>query len=512
MAAVQQVLMLVAATATVSVATACGPMTTISGSQLHCTFPQLNQDKASEYAAMLSSKMGGALGNTCAWAAFLGNVGTESAGLIEWTQVQCDTPFCGRGPLQITGRSNYVFCARNSVCDCGGIVSNPSEASSGDVGVGTAACVWEALSGGSLSRYADGSLRGFLETACTINAGHPNCGQPNGWSSRQAYWNAANRCLSDGDYSDVLGHVKGELPPNFAGSQGKRADNITQTKPDLPGFETADRDVSWWFEARVDGPNQMAQAANFINTHRNIAQGAYIFVPGNINATGNWTWPDQNATNSLLAPVANTGIDIVLAINIDESVMESGLAPSATVAMAKWLAGIKGASGFMIDYEPQQNYTQAHRDKYAFFLKALTNAMHTESKTAHMCVGGNDFLDHNNDFSQWANTGVDRIMSMGITYKDYYGKKNAQGKGEDAVEQMLHQMPRSAATIGIGSMVTPPSAATWDYLWTKEDIEKFVSFLVNKNVKHVSIFRADIENTNGTPESWFIDAITSFLA
>eukprot|EP00035_Acanthoeca_spectabilis_P011897 m.209640 g.209640 ORF g.209640 m.209640 type:complete len:71 (+) comp15475_c0_seq3:276-488(+) len=43
MAAVQQVLMLVAATATVSVATACGPMTTISGSQLHCTFPQLNQ-------------------------------------------------------------------------------------------------------------------------------------------------------------------------------------------------------------------------------------------------------------------------------------------------------------------------------------------------------------------------------------------------------------------------------------------------------------------------------------
>jgi hypothetical protein len=41
---------------------------------------------ADQYASMISNKMGGALGNTCAWAAFLGNVGTESAGLTEWTQ------------------------------------------------------------------------------------------------------------------------------------------------------------------------------------------------------------------------------------------------------------------------------------------------------------------------------------------------------------------------------------------------------------------------------------------
>jgi hypothetical protein len=42
--------------------------------------------QADQYASMISNKVGGALGNTCAWAAFLGNVGTESAGLTEWTQ------------------------------------------------------------------------------------------------------------------------------------------------------------------------------------------------------------------------------------------------------------------------------------------------------------------------------------------------------------------------------------------------------------------------------------------
>jgi len=43
----------------------------------------------------------------------------------------------------------------------------------------------------------DGSQSGFLQTACTINAGHPDCGEPNGWSSRLNYWNTANTCLAN---------------------------------------------------------------------------------------------------------------------------------------------------------------------------------------------------------------------------------------------------------------------------------------------------------------------------
>jgi predicted chitinase len=173
----------------------CFSMSSISASQLKCAFPQLSSSKASLYASAVSSKMGRALGNACAWAAFLGNVGTESAGLTEWTQVPCSSataaPYCGRGPLQITGPSNYKYCAGVGVCGCSTIYSDPEEVSKDvDVGFGTAACVWESLSGHSLSKDADGSKTGLLKTACIINAGHYPCGTPNGWESRQEYWAA----------------------------------------------------------------------------------------------------------------------------------------------------------------------------------------------------------------------------------------------------------------------------------------------------------------------------------
>lgn len=178
----------------------CFAMNSISATQLRCVYPRLSSSKASSYAAAVSTVMGGALGNACAWAAFLANVGTESAGLTEWTQIPCDAataaPYCGRGPLQITGSSNYRYCAKVSECHCPNIASDPQEVSSNtDVGFGTAACVWESLSGHSLTRDADGTKTGLLKTACTINAGHYPCGIPNGWASRQSYWAKANSCL-----------------------------------------------------------------------------------------------------------------------------------------------------------------------------------------------------------------------------------------------------------------------------------------------------------------------------
>lgn len=193
---------------------ACSPMSSISASQLQCTFSQLSSNDARTYASDLSSKMGGALSNTCQWAAFLGNVGTESAGLTAWTQYGCPgAPFCGRGPLQITGRSNYAYCAGQSSCGCSNIVSDPSEASQTTIGIGTAYCVWEHLSGRSLSEYADGTLSGFRATACTINAGHTPCDDLNGWSSRQSYWETANRCLGNGDSSSGSSNNDAPAPP-----------------------------------------------------------------------------------------------------------------------------------------------------------------------------------------------------------------------------------------------------------------------------------------------------------
>ena len=46
--------------------------------KLKCVFPRLSSSKAATYAETMSSMLGGSiLSNTCHWAAFLGNVGTE---------------------------------------------------------------------------------------------------------------------------------------------------------------------------------------------------------------------------------------------------------------------------------------------------------------------------------------------------------------------------------------------------------------------------------------------------
>jgi len=182
---------------------ACKSMTSITDTHLRCVFPQLDESRAKLYAPHLSVQLRATgTSNSCQWAAILGNMGTESDGLTEWTQIPCNgatgAPYCGRGPLQITGPSNYRFCATSSkLCNCPGIYSHPEEVSENtSIGFGTAACVWRELSGHNLNSYADGSLAGFKATAEIINCGHLGC-TPNGWASRQKYWETANRCLGN---------------------------------------------------------------------------------------------------------------------------------------------------------------------------------------------------------------------------------------------------------------------------------------------------------------------------
>lgn len=135
--------------------------------------------------------------NRCQWAALLGNVGDESAGLTTWTEIGCPPTYngyCGRGPLQITGIGNYEGCSKIPMCNCPGIVTNPEEAATNpDIGMSSSACMWE-NSPGDLSQYADGTEDGFHRTACAINAGRPSttCAL-NGWQDRLSYWHRAQK-------------------------------------------------------------------------------------------------------------------------------------------------------------------------------------------------------------------------------------------------------------------------------------------------------------------------------
>ena len=176
----------------------CAAMTAITASQLQCTFPLLDSTRAAYYAKAASERMGSLLGTSCAWAAFLGNVAIETKELTLWKEINCRTapPFCGRGPLQLTSRNNYGFCSHQPSCNCPHILGDMESVSrNADVGFGTAACVWGALFGHSLSPFADGTRVGFLKTCCSIHQGHYPCQRMSQYQNRENYWRKASSCL-----------------------------------------------------------------------------------------------------------------------------------------------------------------------------------------------------------------------------------------------------------------------------------------------------------------------------
>jgi len=89
--------------------------------------------------------------------------------------------FKGRGPIQLTGRSNYRAAGKALGID---LENNPKRAADPDVGFRTAAWFWNSR---NLNTYADAG--NFREVTRRINGGY------NGLSSREAYYNRALNVL-----------------------------------------------------------------------------------------------------------------------------------------------------------------------------------------------------------------------------------------------------------------------------------------------------------------------------
>ena len=215
-------------------------MTEITAEQLMCVFPLLPPGKAPRYAKAASKMMGPILGNKCAWAAFLGNVAIETKELTIWKEIKCATqaPYCGRGPLQITGSTNYGFCAAQPVCNCPDLGNNiESAAHDDDIGFGTAACVWEDLFGHSLTPLADGTQAGFIKTCCSIHQGHYPCGKTWQYGNRERYWNTANSCLGAAVAAGTTSDLRALSPRNATRAQAERrmdAHRVTRRKAAAP--------------------------------------------------------------------------------------------------------------------------------------------------------------------------------------------------------------------------------------------------------------------------------------
>ncbi|HYO71721.1 MAG TPA: LysM peptidoglycan-binding domain-containing protein [Archangium sp.] len=167
----------------------------VSLAQLKKIMPNLSQAKAEAYLPHLNKAMAEAGINTPKrQAAFLAQLAHESAEFrymeeiasgsayegrrdLGNTQPGDGVRFKGRGPIQLTGRSNYRAAGKALGID---LENNPKRAADPDVGFRTAAWYWNTR---NLNKYADSG--DFRELTRRINGGY------NGLADRQKYYQRA---------------------------------------------------------------------------------------------------------------------------------------------------------------------------------------------------------------------------------------------------------------------------------------------------------------------------------
>jgi putative chitinase len=171
----------------------------VSLQQLRAIMPNLSEARANEMLPHLNRAMAEAGINTPRrQAAFLAQLAHESGEFrymeeiasgaayegrrdLGNTQPGDGTRFKGRGPIQLTGRSNYTAASAALGID---LVNNPTRAADPDVGFRTAAWYWNTR---NLNSYADAG--NFDAITYRVNGGY------NGKAARDAYYNRALQVL-----------------------------------------------------------------------------------------------------------------------------------------------------------------------------------------------------------------------------------------------------------------------------------------------------------------------------
>ncbi len=172
----------------------------VSAAQLRQMVPSLSGERADKIAPYLNDAMREAgINTTRQKSAFIAQLAHESGGFKHFeelasgrayegrrdlgnTQPGDGERYKGRGPIQLTGRSNYREAGRALGID---LENRPELASSLDVGFKTAAWFWN--SRGLNERAEAGDFQGVTKR---INGGY------NGYSDRVSYYERALRVMS----------------------------------------------------------------------------------------------------------------------------------------------------------------------------------------------------------------------------------------------------------------------------------------------------------------------------
>jgi len=105
------------------------------------------------------------------------------------------------------------------------------------------------------------------------------------------------------------------------------------------------------------------------------------------------------------------GLDVLWVMSLTVPAVENGTASNAIPDIVDNCVR-NNFTGFMIDYEPDVDYTEEHVQQYASFLSELANQLHVEGKLLGMDVADWGILNY---YSDYANTGTDTLMNMSPT-------------------------------------------------------------------------------------------------
>lgn len=259
--------------------------------------------------------------------------------------------------------------------------------------------------------------------------------------------------------------------------------------------------VNWY----MNGGDIPANVA-FVQNYSSALTGLYLCCNSySFLANGSFIGKDdetiRNETIPLLNIQPNLQLYYVIGIS-NETFMDESWRIGIPTAVATLERLTNMVTGFIVDYEPANNYTLQHSQAYANFLKAFADAIHSNGKGQQLGfdVAGWGIL---NKFNIYNETNVDIYTSMTPTY---YGTNLTEN--ENFVEEELESLPVANIGIGIGSMLkTPPE---WNYNYTATTLNQFIQYLQSVNISRIDIWRADIDHY-GITEDYYFTALENFL-
>ena len=268
------------------------------------------------------------------------------------------------------------------------------------------------------------------------------------------------------------------------------------------GSITASRKARWYVNGDVT-----ANVA-FARSHPGALTGFYgccgllgVDAAGNASLNTNLT----SLTGPMKHAVEGRTLSFHAVFSVAEPSIHSRAALNAVPDLVRF-AREGGADGILCDYEPADNYTDAHAQAYADFLAALASQAHAQHLEVGFDVAGWGILDN---WGVLAPVPVDFYTSMTPTYNSKVAADRA------FTTELIKAVGVNRTAIGIGSMPAPGYESGCknmpDYGWNQSSFSGFTSWLrADAEVQDLDIWRCDIDHY-GKTAPWFIDAVVSFL-